>query len=395
MPRAEPLTHAREKTPGATLAAYVVLPHLALACVMASRVPSVVKKTASLLLICVALYATAICGTGDPVEDYVLGSVVFSNLILSIILFVWFTDPLKDIRYVKYPELLTSGPFYSRVWGATCLILNPRLVGTNAQVPHVPPTRRETRARFILRRLGRLLLFTAFVDVTESLIYFYRYLPVQINGAMPLTLKDYLLRGVVAGVWILNTYCSLTRTHIMLSLIAVATGLGNPEDWPADFFGRWSDAYTIRNAWGRSWHKFYYRYFACAGQLATRLLCVPRNTWLYTQVQMHAAFAVSALLHVVGDLALNPAGLGRSAPFFLLNAFAITLEDIAGAILRRTGVPSPAESRVVRVLGYAWVTLWIGSTLPMYLAWLYGENEFGGYLALSYSPFRTYVVPYM
>ncbi|KAI0768180.1 hypothetical protein BD413DRAFT_131150 [Trametes elegans] len=349
MPRAEPLTHTREKTPGATLAAYVVLPHLALACVMASRVPSVVKKTASLLLICVALYATAICGTGDPVEDYVLGSVVFSNLILSIILFVWFTDPLKDIRYVKYPELLTSGPFYSRVWGATCLILNPRLVGTNA----------------------------------------------QINGAMPLTLKDYLLRGVVAGVWILNTYCSLTRTHIMLSLIAVATGLGNPEDWPADFFGRWSDAYTIRNAWGRSWHKFYYRYFACAGQLATRLLCVPRNTWLYTQVQMHAAFAVSALLHVVGDLALNPAGLGRSAPFFLLNAFAITLEDIAGAILRRTGVPSPAESRVVRVLGYAWVTLWIGSTLPMYLAWLYGENEFGGYLALSYSPFRTYVVPYI
>ena len=75
----------------------------------------------------------------------------------------------------------------------------------------------------------------------------------------------------------------------------------------------------------------------------------------------------------------------RSFKFFLLQAVAITFEDlviyIAKGILRREGVEfkpgrvdeSWAET-VVRVVGYCWVTLWFCFTVPV---WLDGLSSIG------------------
>ena len=49
----------------------------------------------------------------------------------------------------------------------------------------------------------------------------------------------------------LKTYSELKLFYSVLSILAVATGLGNGDhaNWP-DLFGNVSDIYTLRNVWG-------------------------------------------------------------------------------------------------------------------------------------------------
>ncbi|KAI0768192.1 membrane bound O-acyl transferase family-domain-containing protein, partial [Trametes elegans] len=307
------------------------------------------------------------------------------------------TDPVKDIRYVKDPVPLTVKPLFTRVWYALCLLFNARLIGTSAQVAHVPPPFRGSRSQFLWDRLKKLVATLVLLDTSEYFvgICVHLYVPEEAAVHTPSGYRGYLVRCASTAVWLLMTYSSLKYAYLLMSIFAVATGLGNgnPEDWP-DAFGEWSRAYTLRNLWGRAWHQLFRRHFAQIGKIAVRILRVPRNTWLSSQVQIHAAFATSALLHSMGDLVLNPAAFGRSSPFFVLNALAITAEDTIGAIARRAGIPRATDSFALRILGYTWVTLWILNTVPLYLSWVYA-NEFGGYSSLPYSPVREVVVPFM
>ena len=114
----------------------VVLPDIALACIMTLRPPFVIRLGASLLLLSAAFYATATYTLGAPVSDYSMGSVGFANMVLNITLFTWLADPIKDFRYIKEPAPLTARPFIKRFWYSICIIHNRRLIGTNVQVVH-------------------------------------------------------------------------------------------------------------------------------------------------------------------------------------------------------------------------------------------------------------------
>jgi len=68
----------------------------------------------------------------------------------------------------------------------------------------------------------------------------------------------------------------------------------------------------------------------------------------------------------------------RSFKFFLLQAVAITFEDLviytAKHLLRRGGIEFKSErageawaGKIVRVIGYFWVTLWFCATLPVWI----------------------------
>ena len=113
---------------------FVVLPDIALACIMALRPPFAIRLGVSLLLLSAASYATATYTLGAPVSDYSMGSVGFGNMVLNITLFTWLADPIKDFRYIKEPAPLTAEPFIKRLWCAICIMHNRRLVGTNVQV---------------------------------------------------------------------------------------------------------------------------------------------------------------------------------------------------------------------------------------------------------------------
>ncbi|KAI0324014.1 hypothetical protein GY45DRAFT_1439337 [Cubamyces sp. BRFM 1775] len=384
------------RRPALPFVTFVVLPDIALACIMALRPPFVIRVGASLLLLYAAFYATATYTTGTPVDDYSLGSTIFGNMVLNIMLLTWLTDPVNDFRYVKDPAPLTARPLFKRIWYAFCIIRNYRLIGTNVQVANVPAPFKGTRSQFLLRRLRQLLVCIVSLDLVESWIHTHHhlYMPETAHLHFPATPLGYLARSACIGAWLFMCYTVLKLSYVVCSMVAVATQIGNgdPEDWP-DLFGTWSDAYTVRHLWGRAWHQNLRRHFSHWGKLTVRALGIPRGTWLSSQVQIHVAFGLSALLHCMGDLMIDRAHFGRSFAFFAANGLAITLEDTVFALAKRAGLaPAGRPSRALRVLGYLWVYVWCTWSGPLYQGWMF-ESKVGLNDILPYSPTRSIILP--
>ena len=119
--------------------------------------------------------------------------------------------------------------------------------------------------------------------------------------------------------------------------------------------------------------------------VANKFLRFPRGTNRSSYTQLYVAFFLSGLLHSSGDFMIEKRMVSRSIKFFLLQAVAITFEDLiihlAERSLRRGEIElklgKVGESwagAVVRVIGYCWVTLWACLTLPV---WLDGLNAAG------------------
>ena len=112
--------------------------------------------------------------------------------------------------------------------------------------------------------------------------------------------------------------------------------------------------------------------------VANKFLKFPRGTNWSSYTQLYIAFFLSGLLHFSGDFMFEKRMVYRSFKFFLLQAAAITFEDlviyIAKGLLHWGGIelkPGKADESwveaVVRVVGYCWVTLWFCWTLPMWI----------------------------
>ena len=119
--------------------------------------------------------------------------------------------------------------------------------------------------------------------------------------------------------------------------------------------------------------------------VANRFFGFPSGTNLSSYTQVYVAFFLSGLLHSSGDFMIEKRMVSRSFKFFLLQAVAITFEDfviyIAERLLRRAGIElrrgkadDSWAGAIGRAIGYCWVTLWVCSTLPV---WLDGLNAAG------------------
>jgi len=118
--------------------------------------------------------------------------------------------------------------------------------------------------------------------------------------------------------------------------------------------------------------------FGGLGKLIANKLKLPPGSNQSSYTQLYVAFFLSGILHFSGDFVLEKRMVYRSFKFFLLQAVAITFEDlviyIAKRLLRRGEVElkpgrvdeSWAET-AVRVMGYCWVTLWFCLTLPVWV----------------------------
>ncbi|KAI0753269.1 membrane bound O-acyl transferase family-domain-containing protein [Daedaleopsis nitida] len=374
----------------------LLLPEVALPVLMALQLPRSVKVAVSITLLGSILHTFMTSTTGHIVNDYAIASAVLGNTFFNVILFLCILDPMSDFHYTRdpYPRPLATRSLLSRLYNSLCIVRNYRLIGWNVQTPNVPPQFTGPRLQFLLRQLGQLLSSAILTDLAESFIYpyFHLYVPGPSDPRLTAGVTGYLFRSWCLFVWLLMTYAILKMYYVLASILAVALRLGEPQDWP-DMFGNWSDAYTLRRLWGRTWHQNLRRHFSHWGKLAVRVLRIPRGTWLSSQTQLHVAFLVSAVLHSFGDLMLGKRHFGRSFPFFVANALAITFEDAVLALGKSLlGLGGP--TRATKAVGYVWVALWIRCAAPTYVDWMF-ESGVTATRVLPFSPTTEFVLPWM
>ena len=85
-----------------------------------------------------------------------------------------------------------------------------------------------------------------------------------------------------------------------------------------------------------------------------------------SKVQLFVGFTVSGIIHVGGDLMLDPNYAGYSIPFFIYQAMIITLEDFLIERLKQLGF---RDGRPARAVGYIWTAGWWLYTAPCLWDW--------------------------
>ena len=121
--------------------------------------------------------------------------------------------------------------------------------------------------------------------------------------------------------------------------------------------------------------------------VANKFLKFPRGTNRSSYTQLYLAFFLSGIIHFAGDFMHERRLVYHSFKFFILQAVAITFEDLViytAKRLRQWGgiglKPGKADESwgesAVKVIGYCWVGLWFCLALPV---WVDGTSVAGIY----------------
>ena len=111
--------------------------------------------------------------------------------------------------------------------------------------------------------------------------------------------------------------------------------------------------------------------------VANDILKFPRGTNLSAYTQLYVSFLLSGIIHFGGDYLAERRVVLRSIKYFLLQAVAITFEDIVIYVAKRSlllvGIKlTPGKldgtrvGAVVKVIGYCWVILWFSWVFPIW-----------------------------
>ncbi|KAI1786758.1 membrane bound O-acyl transferase family-domain-containing protein [Ganoderma leucocontextum] len=360
--------------------------YLVVAIMMAVRPRPSIRFVVSAFLAYVCYHSSVGCSrataTSDSLGAYSWGA-AFAIVLLAVPLFLWLDDPMKW-RYRNEAAAPETYPLWKRIHYALCIIWNFRSIGWSTQVDNVPPPATKSRAVFLRQAIVAWAKAVLVADLAQTYIQCQPLFELQGTPAFPTGLRGYLMSCACLFAYGSKAYANLRVRYISLAIVCVATGLpgtGDPEMWP-DANGKWSDAYTVRRFWGRTWHQNVRRHLSACGKAVASALGFKKGSNASSYTQLYTAFFLSGLFHCFGDLAVG-AGFGKSMPFFLANAAAITFEDAVIAVARHLGVGSHHEStaktqgkekegplrRWVRILGYAWVFVWFSYSLRLFVWW--------------------------
>ncbi|KAH9888084.1 membrane bound O-acyl transferase family-domain-containing protein [Cubamyces lactineus] len=369
-----------------------VIVQLILIATIALRPPSLPRLaiTALTSYYCYTLLSQYTTGEG-PMHDWGMGSNITAWGWAGILIFPWLCDPMREWRYKDEKATPADYPLHKKLWYAACVAGNARLIGWSSQVSNLPPPDPvKTRGQFLRRRILQALRLWLLVDITQAYIHLQPLFPLLGTDAFPGGWRGAIMRVPCYFAWYFPTYAMTNLLNVLMSIFCVATGLfnGNMEDWRQEF-GNWSDAYTVRRFWGKSWHQNLRRCFTLLGEKLNDALGLQKGSTASSYVKLYASFALSGFIHSGGDLMMGARGyVGTSMVFFLANALAITFEDGVIAIGRRLGFDGP--TKWTKRIGYAWVFAWFYIAAPLHVGVM---ARLPGVLAeelIPYSITRTY-----
>ncbi|KAK7060432.1 hypothetical protein VNI00_001197 [Paramarasmius palmivorus] len=286
--------------------------------------------------------------TGVPTQDYFFGFWMASQTLVAVQMML-LRKPLDQLRHERDPIAIREMSFWRRMYWSLCLDHSWRAIGWTHQVNNVPTRPTVGRVRFIRTSALRVLVTFFLTDMANTFVlYQVRQSTSEETGGY------YLKRAVTIWTWVYVTVGLATMQYLTLAILSVSLGVHLPSEWP-DNFGKLSDAYTLRNFWGKVWHQNLRRLFTPVSAWILQVFRISKGTNASSYVQLYTAFILSGLVHSTGDAFVAWRFAGTSLPYFLSQALAITMEDMILALARRVGCkPSPWTYFV----GYCWVFVW-------------------------------------
>ncbi|KAF8999436.1 membrane bound O-acyl transferase family-domain-containing protein [Cyathus striatus] len=313
-------------------------------------------------VLAMSLYMMLFTTTSKDSEDIVTWTLIMTSLFqASDILFI---NDVASLRLVGQSTPTNELSFVDRGKWALRLLSTPRAIGWEHEPRHVfppHPPKSQSKWSFILSQSLTTIYYFIILDVVHTTIVLS---PAFRRDGVSLTSGGYLLRVLNTALHAAHIWSYMSFGYTAASVLAVALNVTEPSDWPA-IYGKWSDAYTVRRFWGRTWHQVFRRTVSTHGDFVTyRVLRIRKGSFLADNVHRYTAFFVSGVLHAAGEYGMfrnqfwEKSGAFR---FFLLQATAIMVEQVISMIFH------PRPTPTLRRLGYVWTFLWFFYTLPNWM----------------------------
>ncbi|KAF8876318.1 membrane bound O-acyl transferase family-domain-containing protein [Infundibulicybe gibba] len=305
-------------------------------------------------------------GNIDPLLDYNVGGMT-SVFMARASDFILLTNAQSTLRQRNQSQPAGQMTFARRSRWALDLILNLRGVGWSFEAPRLNRSTLQ-RWEYVQSQLPKLVMYFLFNDLVCFHNHYSRVFSPRIAEPMG-------SRGVVWQAWNVCIFWVTIWTpglvhYTLASIIAVASGLSQPGDWPEPF-GNWLKTDSIRTFWGakethrRTWHQFLRRPLLAHGRwLSQRVLRFPPGSVGSSYTQLYVSFCLSGLIHIAGDwkMAHNTESAKQIFQYFILQAVAITFEDAFFGLAKRWGFP-----RASRLIGKVWFVAWMVWSGPMWM----------------------------
>ncbi|KAG2016396.1 toxin biosynthesis protein [Coprinopsis cinerea AmutBmut pab1-1] len=262
-------------------------------------------------------------------------------------------------------KAISEAPFSQRLkWGFE-LLISPRGMGwTHASNPSHRSLPKTSKSRCIQQHLLYLVHCLIVYDLAQIVF--------TLNPAFdrktgqrfwwqPWWVKPSVLAHTMAS------YGGMGGVYCVGTILVVAVGLVQPEEWPFMYGSVW-EGYTVRRCWSKVWHQNMKRFMMAHTNYLADILHLPHSSPLRRSFKLYLSFAISALIHYCGDYMLIQSWHGATGAliFFFSQAVAITFES---------AVISAAKSLLglrratwwTRAVGYVWVIAWFSVMLPVWI----------------------------
>jgi hypothetical protein len=275
---------------------------------------------------------------------------------------------------------------FSRLQSALGLMVNPRRLNSPREAKNTPPLPRyytESSPTTIPR--GRFL-------IRETAIAAWQYLALDIltlqaaKSALDKKEKEMLHysqppESVCVEVWIEQVIAALVGWFVVsrilisfyyrsLSILFVALGFSSPESFPP-LFNKMTDAYTLRNFWGKFWHQILRVNFTAVSNFVTcKILNLPKPSILERYTNVLLVFFLSGVLHMTIDVVLNvPIRESGAMTFFLSFTVGYMIEDGVQAVWKQYHGSQKAREEPElwkKAIGFIWVVAFLAKTSAGY-----------------------------
>ncbi|KAF8979965.1 membrane bound O-acyl transferase family-domain-containing protein, partial [Cyathus striatus] len=302
---------------------------------------------------------------------YTIGTMGGSFLAAAFDFLIVQPNPQDNLKHTSQDKPASQLSFFHRLRWATALTFNLRGANWNCAVPGLRYPTYSSRWKFIFSRLQSALIYYIVGDVVGALTR--RIPPFQYPPTESLSAHGLGWQAVYVVLFWTSMYSRMERAHAFGSALFVAVGVSEPEDWPS-YFGRLSEAKSLRSFWGRSWHQCMRRSLQPQAKFfAQKILRLPQKSLISRYTQLVTCFFLSGLYHATGDWLVqrNPSTVLANICFFTSLGVIIIFEDFFIYIGKWVGV-----YKVPTIVSYAWVLWWMTVSSPLTIETMVMANNY-------------------